>query len=237
MGDELQKVLLSNPRSMLREIGILKHQMQQMGKEMEQISKTARGERTLGQHIHKLSEVIMNAEEVKNLMQKIPMMEAKQRVMDKDICNIQGRVSKLKTQLGNMENQVKQLLDSVSKNGKKVESVKGKDQLTLKDLVNIPRAQSKRIEETSKMDEENIAAGNMQTLVDQAFKLVESTQLVICCSFAIFSYFVSCDLLFVSLGGLSHVVVGSFSLLIFSLALFQIFYVVKVSGPLKPTFT
>ncbi len=70
---------------------------------MEKLSKTARGERTLGQHIDKLSEVIGNAEEVKNLMQMILVMEAKQRVMDKDICSIQGKVSNLETRLGNME--------------------------------------------------------------------------------------------------------------------------------------
>ena len=73
---------------MLKEIGILKHQMQPLGKDMEQLSKTSKGERTLGQHIDKLSEVIGNAKEVKNLMHKIPLMEAKQRVMDKDISNI-----------------------------------------------------------------------------------------------------------------------------------------------------
>lgn len=37
----------------------------------------ARGERTLGQHIDKLLEVIGNAEEVKNMMHKILVLEAK----------------------------------------------------------------------------------------------------------------------------------------------------------------
>ena len=70
------------------------------------------------------------------------------------------------------------MLDSVSKNGKKVESVKGKDSpmaATSQGPCKHTRAHSKRIEETSKMDEENIAAGNMQTLVDQVVELVKST--------------------------------------------------------------
>lgn len=43
-GRRASKGFFSNPGSMLREIGILKHQMQLVGKEMEQLSKTARGE-------------------------------------------------------------------------------------------------------------------------------------------------------------------------------------------------
>ena len=45
----------------------------------------------------------MNAKEVKNFMHKILVMEAKQRVMDKDISNIQGKLSKLETRMGNMD--------------------------------------------------------------------------------------------------------------------------------------
>ena len=66
-----------NSGSIQKDIGILKHKMFLLNKEMEQLSKMARGERTLGQHIDKLSKIIGNAEEVKNLMHKIPMMEAK----------------------------------------------------------------------------------------------------------------------------------------------------------------
>ena len=40
-----------NPGTILKEIGILKQQMQFFGKEVEQVSKQARGECTLGQHI------------------------------------------------------------------------------------------------------------------------------------------------------------------------------------------
>ena len=60
-----------------KDIGILKHNFFLLNKDMEQFSKIARGERTLGQHIDKLSKVIGDAEEVKNLMQKIPVMEAR----------------------------------------------------------------------------------------------------------------------------------------------------------------
>ena len=70
---------------------------------MEKVNKTTKGEHTLGQHIDKLLEVIGNANEVKNLMHKIPLLEAKQRVMDKEISSIQGKVSKLETKLGNLE--------------------------------------------------------------------------------------------------------------------------------------
>ena len=94
MGDKVDggrgssKGIFGNPSSILKEIGILKHQMQLLGKEMEQLSKTSRGEKTLGQHIDKLLEVIGNVEEVKNVMHKIPLLEAKQRVKDKEISSI-----------------------------------------------------------------------------------------------------------------------------------------------------
>ena len=48
-----------------------------LNKEMDQLRKMGRGERTLGKHIDKLLEVIRDAKEVKNLMHKILVMEAK----------------------------------------------------------------------------------------------------------------------------------------------------------------
>lgn len=96
-----------------------------LNKEMDHLIKMARGERTLGQHIDKLSEVIGNAEEVKNLMHKIPMMEAKQRVMDKDISSIQGKVTKFETKLSNMDKQLKHLGDNMTNFLKKNEVDKG----------------------------------------------------------------------------------------------------------------
>ena len=82
------KGLFGNPSSIQKDIGILKHKMFLLNQEMEQLSKTNRGERTLGQHIDKLSKVIGNAKEVKNLMHKIPVTEAKIRVLDKDITSV-----------------------------------------------------------------------------------------------------------------------------------------------------
>ena len=98
--------------------------------------------------------------------------------MDKDICSIQGRVSKLKTRLGNMEKQIKHLQDSVSKFKKKIESVKGQDsplEVDPQGPCKRTHAHSKRIEEFSKKDEGNIGDDNMQTLVDQAVDLIKST--------------------------------------------------------------
>lgn len=76
------KGLLGNLESVLKEIGILKQKMQLIGKEVEQVSKLAKGEHTLGQHIDWLSEVIGNVEEVKNLMSKIPQIEANNKVLE-----------------------------------------------------------------------------------------------------------------------------------------------------------
>jgi len=81
------KGMIGNPGS-IKDIGILKHKMFLLNREMDQFSKISREEITLGQHIENLSEVIGNVEEVKKIMQKIPVMEAKQRVMDKEISSI-----------------------------------------------------------------------------------------------------------------------------------------------------
>ena len=63
----------------LKEIGVMKNQMQILGSNMQALRKEvgharkiARGECTLGQHIEKLMEVVESAKDVKNLMQKIP---------------------------------------------------------------------------------------------------------------------------------------------------------------------
>ena len=49
------------------------------------VSKTARGERTLSQHIDRLMDVVGSAEDIKNLMQKISQLEAKNRAIDRDL--------------------------------------------------------------------------------------------------------------------------------------------------------
>ena len=92
---------------------------------MEQVSKIAHGERALGQHIDRLLEVIGNAKEVKNLMHKIPHLEAKHRVLDNALNANQGKVSKLEAKLGNLEKLFKQMANNVGKLLKKFENDKG----------------------------------------------------------------------------------------------------------------
>ena len=60
-----------------------------------------------------MSKVIGDAEQVKNLMHKILVLEAKKRAMDKEISAIQGKVSKIDAKLGNLENLSKQMADNV----------------------------------------------------------------------------------------------------------------------------
>ena len=79
----------------------------------------------MGQHIDKLSKAIGNVEEVKILMHKIPLMESKQRFIDKDIINIQRKVSKLETKMGNLDKLFKQLTNNVSNLLKRNEFDKG----------------------------------------------------------------------------------------------------------------
>ena len=115
------KGLLGNPGTILKEIGILKQQMQFFGKEVEQVSKIARGEHTLGQHINQLLEVIGNVEEVKNFKKKIPQLKAKYRVLEKVNSDNQGKVSRLEVKLGNMEKMFKQIADNNRKSLKAME--------------------------------------------------------------------------------------------------------------------
>ena len=92
---------------------------------MEQVSKISRGECTLGQHIDRLLEVIGNVEEVKNIMHKIPQLDAKHRVLDKAINANQGKISKLEAKLGNLEKLFKQMTNNVGNLLKKFENDKG----------------------------------------------------------------------------------------------------------------
>lgn len=74
--------IMGNPRSIWKDVGTLKQQMQVISKDFEQLNKMAKGENTLGQHIDKLYEVIGNAEEVKNLMKRVPSIETKNRNLE-----------------------------------------------------------------------------------------------------------------------------------------------------------
>ena len=107
--------------------------------------------------------------------------------MDKDISSIQGKVCKLETKLGNMDKQLKQLVDNVTNFLKKNEADKGQDSPPRADSQGPSkrtRAHSKKIEETSKKDEVKATAKTMHSLVDQAMNLINTPQLVICCTFA-----------------------------------------------------
>ena len=146
-------------------------------KEMDHLTKMAKGERTLGQHIDKLSKVIGNVEEVKNVLHKNLMMEAKQRVLDKDISSIQGKVSNLETRLGNMDKQLKKMVDSVTNFLKKNEVDKGQDSPPGVDSQGPSmhtQAHSKKIEETNKKDEVKATIETMHSLVDQVVNLINT---------------------------------------------------------------
>ena len=73
------KGMHGNLGEILKEIGVMKSQMQTLGRDMQDLrkkvvhaSKIICGEHTLGQHIDRLMEVVGSAEDLKNLMQKIP---------------------------------------------------------------------------------------------------------------------------------------------------------------------
>ena len=108
-------------------------------------------------------------------MHEILLMEEKQRVMDKDINNIQGKVLKLETKLGNLDKLFKQLADNVSNLLKRNESDKGQDSppgAKTQGPIKCTRAHSKKNEEVSKKEKVKVVAENMQTLVDQALDLI-----------------------------------------------------------------
>lgn len=72
------KGMHGNLGAILKEIRVMKGQMQTLGREMQDLrtkvmhaSKIARGERTLGQRIDRLMEVVGSVEDVKKLMMKI----------------------------------------------------------------------------------------------------------------------------------------------------------------------
>ena len=135
---DITKGFLGSPRSILKGVGNLKQQMQFIVKEVEQVSKLARGERTLGQHIDRLSEVIGHAKEFRDLMKKITQIEAKNRVLEKANSDNQKKVTRLEAKLNNIEKMIKQMVDNnsnslktmadnVSTLLKKLEQEKGQD--------------------------------------------------------------------------------------------------------------
>ena len=113
--------LHGNPGAILNEIGVMKSQIQTLGCDIQDlrrvvthVSQTARGERTLGQHIDRLLDVVGSAEDIKNIMQKGPSMEAKNTAYDSDISEVQGKLSTLEAKFCNIEKLIKQLADNLS---------------------------------------------------------------------------------------------------------------------------
>ena len=72
-------------------------------------------------------EVVESAKDVKNLMQKIPQLEAKNREMDKDFNANQGKVMMMEAKMRNLEKLIKQMAKNVSTLLKKLEMDKGQD--------------------------------------------------------------------------------------------------------------
>ena len=126
------KGMHGNPGAILKEIGVMKSQIETLGYEMQDlrkvvmhVSKTAGGERTLGQHIDRLLDVVGSAEDIKNLMQKILQLEATNRAIDRDFNENQGKVTMLEAKMCNLEKLIKQMADNVSTLLKKLDMDKG----------------------------------------------------------------------------------------------------------------
>ena len=86
-------------------------------------------------------------------------------------------MSKPETRLGNMDKQLKKLVDNVTNFLKKNEADKGQDSPPGADSQGPSKrtqAHSKKIEETSKKDEVKAVAETMHTLVDQAVNLINT---------------------------------------------------------------
>lgn len=105
------KGVFGNPGEMRKDINIMKEQMQDIRREFEHLSKTNRGEKTLGQHLDRLSNVIGNVEEVKNLMKRVPPLEAKNRAIDQLVKDMQKKMEILENRVEGTENVLKELSD------------------------------------------------------------------------------------------------------------------------------
>ena len=110
---------------MKKQLQVFGRDMQALWKNLGHVSQNAWGEPTLGQHIDRLSEVIGNEEEVKNLMQRISQLEARNKMLDKEFNANQGKILKLKAKMINLEKLLNQIAENVSTLMKKLENVKG----------------------------------------------------------------------------------------------------------------
>ena len=166
--------------------------MQDLSKEVMHASKIARGERTLSQHIDRLVEVVGSTKDVKNLMQKIPQMKAKNKAIDRDFNANQGKVTMMEAKMCNLEKLIKKMVDNVSTLPKKLDMDKGHDSPQAVDSQGPNKhigAYSKKTDDTGKKDEVKAMAKNMQILVDHALDLIKATQLflycLLCCLFVV----------------------------------------------------
>lgn len=183
------KAAFGNPGVMNRDIISLKEQMQTIKREFEQLSQSTRGELTLSQHLDKLSEVIGNAEEVKNLMMKVPPLESKNGEMDQLMKDMLKKMDVMENRIGGNENDIKKLADqsystlkTASENIKnlvdRLEQGKTQSSMDLKEDQGTrkrTRAFSKKNEvEDKDMDELRASVVNINILANQAANLLKT---------------------------------------------------------------
>ena len=121
--------------------------------------------------------MVGSTEDIKNLMQKVPVLEAKNRAYDSDISEVQGKVSMLEAKFCNIEKIIKQLADNLSTLLKKMDMEKSQDSPPVVDSQGPnkrTRAHSKKTEDTAKRDEVKAMVENMQMLADQALDLTQT---------------------------------------------------------------
>jgi len=114
-------------------------------------------------------EVVRSAKDVKNLMQKILQLEAKNRAMDKYFNANQGKVMMMEAKMRKLEKLIRKMVENVSTLFKKLEMDKGQDSPQAIDSQGPnkrTRDHSKKIEDTGKKDKLKAVAENMQILAD-----------------------------------------------------------------------
>ena len=115
------KGMFGNLGVILKEIGVMKSQIQSLGrdmqflkKEVEKTGKIAHGEHSLSQHIDRFMEMVGGTEDVKNMVQKISHLEAKNRAFDRDFNANQGKITMMEAKICNLEKLIKKMVDNVS---------------------------------------------------------------------------------------------------------------------------
>ena len=183
------KGIYGNLGAILKEIGVMKSQIQSLGRDMQFLKndikntgKIARGERSLSQRIDRFMEMVGSAEDVKNMVQKIPHLEAKNRAFDKDFNANQGKITMMEAKICNLEKLIKQMVDNVSTLLMKVDTDRGQASPQVVESQGPSkrtRAHSKKTDASGKKDEVKVMADNMKILDDQALDLMKATHLVL----------------------------------------------------------